>query len=104
MGYEATIAQLFTVPPYVLSFLLVLITSWFSDRIKARGPIMVVGCIVAIVGYIMLLVATENSVRYAGTFFVAAGVFPSSPILMVSWSAHKSSLYLRLYHYHNVHC
>lgn len=84
MGYEATTAQLFTVPPYVLSFLLVLVTSYSSDRIQARGPIMIAGCIVAIAGYIMLLVAEENSVRYAGTFLVAAGVFPSSPILMVS--------------------
>lgn len=84
MGYEAKTAQLFTVPPYVLSFLLVLVTSYFSDRIKARGPIMVVGCIVAVAGYIMLLVSRENPVRYAGTFLVAAGVFPASPILMVS--------------------
>lgn len=87
LGYEATTAQLFTVPPYVLSFFLVLLTSYLSDRIKARGPIIAVGCLVAIAGYIMLLAAKLNSVRYAGIFFVAAGVFPSSPILMVRLTA-----------------
>jgi hypothetical protein len=100
MGYETTTAQLFTVPPYVLSFILVLVTSYTSDRIKARGPIMVAGCIVAIAGYIMLLVAKENSVSYAGTFLVAAGVFPSSPIVMVSLDQASLLLYdLHIYIY-----
>ncbi|KAJ5153558.1 uncharacterized protein N7482_010036 [Penicillium canariense] len=95
MGFETTTAQLFTVPPYILSFILVLVTSYSSDRIKARGPIMVAGCIVAIAGYIMLLVAKENSVSYAGTFLVAAGVFPSSPIVMGWLSNNLAPHYVR---------
>lgn len=45
---------------------------------------MAVGCVFAIVGYIMLLVAKSSSVKYGGTFLVAAGVFPGSPMVIVS--------------------
>jgi MFS-type transporter involved in bile tolerance (Atg22 family) len=83
LGYKSTTAQLFTVPPNMVAFVLVLILSFFSDKIKARGPIMVGGCLLAIAGYIMLLAAKENSVRYGGTFLVAAGVYPGSPAVMV---------------------
>jgi hypothetical protein len=63
------------------AFLLVLITSGLSDRMKARGPFMIGGCILAIVGYIMLLAGKSSGVRYAGTFFVACGVYPGSPMV-----------------------
>lgn len=84
LGYTNTIAQLFTVPPNMAAFVFVLATSFLSDRIKARGPIMAVGCIIAIAGYIMLLAAKQNSVRYGGTFLVAVGIFPGSAMIMVS--------------------
>lgn len=66
------------------AFVVVLLTSSLSDRIKARGPIMAVGCVVAMAGYIMLLVARSAGVRYAGTFFIATGVYPCSAMIMVS--------------------
>ena len=83
MGYKSTTAQLFTVPPNIAAFVLVLITSTLSDRIKARGPIMAVGSVLAMAGYIMLLASKSNSVRYGGTFLVAIGVYPGSPMVVV---------------------
>ena len=86
LGYTSTTtAQLFTVPPNLAAFITVLITSLLSDRIRARGPIMAAGIVVAIAGYIMLLVAKRAQVRYGGTFLVAAGVYPCSAMIMVSW-------------------
>lgn len=85
MGYQSTTAQLFTVPPNIASFIVVLITSTLSDKIKARGPIMVVCCVLAMAGYVMLLASKENSVRYGGTFLVAIGVYPGSPMIMVRY-------------------
>ncbi|GAM35423.1 hypothetical protein TCE0_017r03743 [Talaromyces pinophilus] len=84
MGYKSTAAQLFTVPPNIAAFVLVLITSTLSDRIKARGPIMAVGSVLAMAGYIMLLASKSNGVRYGGTFLVAIGVYPGSP-MVVGW-------------------
>ena len=84
LGYKRITAQLFTVPPNVASFCVDLITAGFSDRIKARGYFMIGGCVIAIAGYIMLLAASQNSVKYGGTFLVACGVFQGSPMVSVS--------------------
>ncbi|KAH9906146.1 MFS transporter-like protein [Xylariomycetidae sp. FL2044] len=54
LGYQATTAQLFTVPPYIAGFVLVLAMSFLSDHIRVRGPLMAVNCSVAIAGYVML--------------------------------------------------
>ncbi|KAI9610028.1 hypothetical protein H4Q26_007022 [Puccinia striiformis f. sp. tritici PST-130] len=35
-----------------------------------------------IVGYVMGLVATSNSMRYGGVFFMAAGIYPSVPSIL----------------------
>lgn len=83
LGYTSTKAQLFTVPPNMCAFFLVLITAGLSDRARARGPFMIGGCVVAIAGYIMLLAAKQPATRYGGTFLVACGVFPGSPMV---WS------------------
>lgn len=42
---------------------------------------MIGGCILAMAGYIMLLVAKQPLVRYGGTFLVASGVFVGSPMV-----------------------
>lgn len=93
MGYKSTTAQLFTVPPNIAAFVLVLLTSTLSDKIKARGPIMVVCCILAMGGYIMLLASEENGVRYGGTFLVATGIYPGSPMIMVCLITNKKVFY-----------
>ncbi|KAK3374541.1 MFS transporter-like protein [Podospora didyma] len=88
MGYKSTIAQLFTVPPNMAGFLVVILAAHFSDKTKNRGYFIVAGTIVGICGYIMLLASDKNSVRYAGTFLVAGGVFQASPMLM-GWVANN---------------
>lgn len=49
-----------------------------------RGPLIGVGLSLATIGYIMQLASNENAVKYAGTFFVAVGAFPCSP-LVLAW-------------------
>ena len=39
------------------------------------------GCLLAIIGYAMLLGTKHTSVRYGGTFFVATGVYLGSPMV-----------------------
>lgn len=84
LGYTNVTAQLFTVPPNFLAFLSVIAFAWTSDRIKMRGPLIGVGLLLAAVGYIMQLASDENAIKYAGTFFVAVGAFPCSP-LVLAW-------------------
>ncbi|KAK0704319.1 MFS transporter-like protein [Lasiosphaeris hirsuta] len=88
MGYKSTVAQLFTVPPNMAGFLVVILAAHFSDKTKHRGLFIVVGTIVGICGYVMLLVSDRNAVKYAGTFLIAMGVFQASPMLM-GWVANN---------------
>jgi len=82
LGYSDVTAQLFTVPPNFLAFLVVLASSFISDRIKMRGPLILVGFTIAAIGYIMQLASDEPGVKYGGTFFIAAGAFPCSPLIL----------------------
>ncbi|MCJ1343390.1 hypothetical protein MMC31_001583 [Peltigera leucophlebia] len=65
-GYTNVTAQLFTVPPNMVGFIAVIGATFLSDRIKARGPVILVGCSLAIIGYIMLLVSARPAVHYGG--------------------------------------
>lgn len=92
MGYQSTTAQLFTVPPNMAAFITVIGTAYTSDKLKNRGYFIIGGCVIGICGYVMLIVATTNAVRYAGTFLVAIGVFQGSPMLMVSFAREPKCL------------
>ncbi|KAF2142806.1 uncharacterized protein K452DRAFT_225996 [Aplosporella prunicola CBS 121167] len=88
LGYTSVRAQLFSVPPNVGGFLSVLLVGHYSDRLRMRGPFMLGGALLAIAGYVMLLASSRALVRYGGTFLVAAGVFPCSPLVM-GWLANN---------------
>ncbi|KAF2755944.1 MFS general substrate transporter [Pseudovirgaria hyperparasitica] len=68
LAYSKVITQLLTVPPNMGGFLAVLM--------------MLGGVAVAIVGYIMLIASARGLVQYGGTFLVAAGIFPCSPLIL----------------------
>lgn len=95
MGYSRVTAQLFTVPPNMCAFVVVLLTGWASDKWHMRGPLMLVGCTVAIAGYIMLIASDRSSVQYGGTFLVASGIFPCSPLVMGWLSNNLAPHYVR---------
>jgi len=84
LGYKAVHAQLLTVPPNFLAFLTVLAVAYISDKIKRRGILILIGFTVAAAGYIMQLASDRPGVKYGGTFLVAAGAFPCSP-LVLAW-------------------
>lgn len=84
LGYSTVHAQLLTVPPNFLAFLSVIGTCWLSGRLKLRGPLIFSGNLIAAIGYIIQLAASHPGTKYAGTFFIAAGAFPTSP-LVIGW-------------------
>ncbi|KAK6435038.1 hypothetical protein LTR95_008773 [Oleoguttula sp. CCFEE 5521] len=95
LGYKRITAQLFTVPPNFLAFLMVLIASWTSDRIKMRGPLIAVGLTLAAIGYILQLASHTSGAKYVGTFFVAAGMFPCSPLVLAWLSNNLAPHYVK---------
>lgn len=88
LGYRRVQAQLLTVPPNMGAFFTVLLTGYLSDRFRMRGPFMLIGCIIALVGYIMLISTDQHLIQYGGTFLVSAGIFPCSPLVM-GWLANN---------------
>ncbi|KAK5715981.1 hypothetical protein LTR15_009806 [Elasticomyces elasticus] len=95
LGYKAVHAQLLTVPPNFLAFLCVLASSYMSDRIKMRGPMIVLGTVLAAIGYIMQLASDKPNIKYGGTFFVAAGAFPCSPLVLAWLSNNLAPHYIK---------
>jgi hypothetical protein len=92
LDYTSIKAQLFTVPPNMLAFCTVLLIGHLSDQYRTRGPFMLAWCTLAISGYIIVITSEISGVRYGGTFLVAAGIFPCSPLAMGSL---KSIFYYR---------
>jgi len=95
LGFSTIHTQLLTVPPNFCSFVCVLLTTWYSDKLKVRGPVIIAGSSLAIIGYIMLLASHAPGVQYGGTFFVAVGVFICSPAIMAWLSNNTSPHYVR---------
>jgi retrograde regulation protein 2 len=76
MGFESIHAQGLTAPPFFVSFIISIATTWLADRLQQRGLMIVVLSIIGTVGYVLLAACTSVSVRYFGVFLAAAGVFP----------------------------
>ncbi|KAI1770359.1 MFS general substrate transporter [Hypoxylon cercidicola] len=77
MGFTAINAQGLSAPPYFLSFLMCIVTTWIADKTRQRGLMIIGLSLVAGVGYVLLATCRSVGVRYFGVFLAAAGVFPA---------------------------
>ncbi|KAB5515133.1 major facilitator superfamily transporter [Coniochaeta sp. 2T2.1] len=77
MGFTRISAQGLTAPPYFLSFLVCIGTTYVADRTQQRGLMITGLSLIAGVGYILLATVKSIGVRYLGVFLAAAGVFPA---------------------------
>lgn len=88
LGFSDVTTQLLTVPPNMCGFFIVLAACWASDKFKRRGIFMFTGVVIALIGYIMLIATPDIWTQYGGTFLVASGIFPCSPLIM-GWLANN---------------
>ena len=72
--------------PYVLGTLVLLITSWSSDRYRERGFHLASALVLVIVGCIILtaIPVTNKGVGYFATFLITMGAFTPS-VLFHTW-------------------
>lgn len=77
MGFTSINAQGLTAPPFFVSFLITIATTWIADRLQQRGLMIAFLSLVGAVGYVLLAATTTVGVRYLGVFLAAAGVFPA---------------------------
>ena len=77
MGFSSINAQGLTAPPYFLSFLVTITTTWIADRTQQRGLMLIVLTLIGGIGYVILATTKSVGTRYFGVFLAASGVFPA---------------------------
>lgn len=77
MGYESINAQGLSAPPYFLSFLVCILSTWFADKTQQRGLMIIGLSLIGATGYIILAAVTSTGVRYFAIYLAAAGIFPA---------------------------
>jgi sugar phosphate permease len=77
LGFSAANAQLLSVPPFVAGCVFTIMVGIYSDKHKIRGPYVIGGAFVSLVGYLVLYTQNNAGASYAGTILAAVGVFPT---------------------------
>lgn len=90
LGYTSAQAQLMTIPPYAIAFILTVTLAVLSERYRRRAPFIVGSSALAVIGYILLLSDPRPGVSYLGTIFAAAGIYPAVA-LTLAWPANNVS-------------
>jgi len=76
MGFSSINAQGLTAPPYFVSFLVCILSTYIADRTRQRGLTIILLSLVGGVGYVVLATVKATGPRYFAVFLVAAGIFP----------------------------
>ncbi|KYK59567.1 hypothetical protein DCS_00699 [Drechmeria coniospora] len=94
MGHSALASQALSAPPYLVAFVVVLITAHVSDRYRARSVFIVFHALSSALGYAALaLASTLNlppSLRYVAIYPAAVGFF-NVVTLIVAWSINNQA-------------
>ncbi|PVF99566.1 MFS general substrate transporter [Serendipita vermifera] len=90
LGYSNADAQLYTVPPYAVALVFMTLVAAISDRMRSRGPFVVLVFTISSVGWIILLTVVGNQhARYFATFCVVIGGYAAIPLIM-AWVSNNS--------------
>ncbi len=82
MGFSSIRAQGLTVPPYLASFIVVVIVSFSSDRVGDRSLFIIPCALVGALGYLVLAVCSTTAARYTAVYLCACGIFPVIGLLL----------------------
>jgi MFS family permease len=86
LGYTASRAQLLSIPPYALATGLTVLYAITAERFKRRNVFIMTSSLTGIIGYIILLSnrypTRHPAISYVGTFFAAAGIYPSTALAL----------------------
>ncbi|EEH35030.2 hypothetical protein PAAG_06077 [Paracoccidioides lutzii Pb01] len=87
--YSASRAQLLSVPPYAVAAVLTITVGYIADRTRQRGLCNIAVSVLGVVGFSMLLGSQNPSVKYAGTFLGAMGIYPAISNT-ISWASNNT--------------
>ncbi|KAJ3910154.1 major facilitator superfamily domain-containing protein [Lentinula edodes] len=90
LGYTAAKAQLMTVPPFAVGFVVAMISAFISDRYQCRGLIVIVSSLFCVIGFAMFLGSRSHHIQYGSLFFSIPGTYTTAPTLS-AWSSNNAA-------------
>ncbi|KAK5687455.1 hypothetical protein LTS10_001593 [Elasticomyces elasticus] len=96
MGFSSLSSQGLSAPPFLLAFVVVLVTALLSDRFRSRSVPMMLHAAMAMSGYIFLAIVgslrvghtLEHILRYLAVFPICAGFF-SLVAIVITWTVNN---------------
>jgi MFS family permease len=84
LGWTAVRAQVMSIPVYCVATVIALSAAYASDRLRHRYLFTLAGCLIATMGYVILLCQASVPVgaRYFAVFAITGGGYLTQPILM----------------------
>ncbi|KAF3004938.1 hypothetical protein E8E13_007385 [Curvularia kusanoi] len=97
LGYTSSMAQIRSIPIFVVATITAVIAAYISDRVRNRYWLTMFGLVVASTGYVMLLAQDNLSagVKYFALFLIVPGGYITQPIVLVWMSNLVSGHYKR---------
>ncbi|KAI0708287.1 MFS general substrate transporter [Earliella scabrosa] len=89
-GFNTTISQLLTVPPYFLATIAIFVCAAWADRLHMRSPVIAMGLSLCAVGYGINLSGASIGVKYFATYLVVIGAYAAFPATN-SWIPNNTS-------------
>ncbi|KAJ5985803.1 hypothetical protein N7522_012999 [Penicillium canescens] len=84
LGWTSVRAQVMSIPIYIVATVIALATAFASDRLRHRFAFTLTGCIIATIGYVILICQKSVPVgaRYFALYAITGGGYMTQPILM----------------------
>lgn len=82
MGFTSVHAQGLTAPPYLLSFLVVVAASYYSDKMGDRSVFIIPLAVTGGIGYLILALVQSTAVRYFAVFLCSCSIFPVIALIL----------------------
>ncbi|GJE85450.1 MFS general substrate transporter [Phanerochaete sordida] len=94
LGYAGNRAQLMSVPPFAVAFVLSLATSFLSDHFGRRGLTIALLAVLSTAGFALFLGSAHERVRYGSLFLALPGTYAAAPPLG-AWPANNAAPHAR---------
>jgi hypothetical protein len=88
LGWTATEAQLYSVPPYVCACVVAIAVALLSDKTRRRGIYLAAFTFLGIAGFSILRWNHDRNARYGAVYLVVIGAFPGGPGFL-SWAVNS---------------
>ena len=99
LGWTATKAQLYSVPPYVCACFVAIGVALVSDKTKMRGIYLASFTVLGITGFSLMRWNNNANTRYAAVYLLVIGAFPGGPGFL-SWALNSEYLLLTVHSSH----